>query len=194
MNPTDRFLAAALLVFATLCVAGIVHIVAILAIPRLVEADPFARLSALTEPGRMQLLPRPAPGAPLPPFSDPAVARAVCLFDLSKTALRLAGTIDADRLLMLSFRTRDGHVFFALTDRAAVRRELNILVLSPSQLEEIETSAGTDEDAPQELRLVAPAVQGIVLVDAPSPLPGEWPGAEERVMRLRCEAEAIAVE
>lgn len=191
MSATDRFLAGVLLVLATLCVAGIVHIVAILAIPRLVDADPYMRLSALTEPGRMQLLPRPAPGAPLPRFSDPAVARAVCLFDLSKEALRLAGTIAADRLLTLSFRTRDGHVFFSLTDRAAVHGELNILVVSPSQLEEIETSANADEDSPQELRLVAPALQGIILVDTLVPLPGEWPAAEERVMRIRCEAEPI---
>lgn len=189
MNATDRLLAGALLVLATACVAGIVHIVSILALPRLVEADPFTRLSALTEPARMRLLPRPAPGRQLLPFADPAVARGACLFDLSTAPLRLAGTIDSDRLLTLSFRTRDGHVFFSMTDHAAARGELNILVVSPSQLEELEAASSADEDTAQELRLVSPALQGIILVDALAALPGEWTRAEERIMRVRCEAE-----
>ncbi len=194
MNATDRFLAGVLLALATACVAGIVHIVSILAIPRLVAADPFTRLSALTEPARLQLLPRPAPGTPLPPFSDPSVARGVCLFDLSKAPLRLVGKTDADRSLTLSFRTPDGHVFFSMTDRAAVRGVLNILVVSASLLEEIEASSSADEESPQELRLVAPTPRGIILVDALSVLPGEWTRAEERVTRIRCDAEPIAEE
>jgi uncharacterized membrane protein len=192
MTETDRLLVPGYFALAIACVAGIVHIVAILAMPRLAETDPFARLSSLVEPARMQLLPRPAPGAPLAPFADPALARGACLFDLSKTALRLVGTIDKDRLLTLSFRTRDGHVFFSMTDRAAVRGELNVLVVSPAQLEELESASTEDDDRSRELRLVAPALQGFVLADALAALPGEWSQAEERVMRIKCEAEPIS--
>jgi uncharacterized membrane protein len=194
MSRIERRVAWVLLVLATACVAGIVHIVSILAIPRLVESDPFTRLSALVTPARMQLLPRPAPGSRLLPFSDPAVVRGVCLFDLSKQPLRVVGTNDSERLLTLSFRTRDGHVFFSMTDQAAVRGELNILVVSPSQLEEVEATSSADEEPSQELRLVAPSLQGIILVDALSALPGEWGRAEERVMSIKCEAEPITEE
>jgi len=194
MSVLDRFLAGVLLLLATACVAGIVHIVSIFALPRLVEPDPFTRLSALATPAKMQLLPRPAPGAQLVPFADPAVARGACLFDLSTASLRLVGTIDSDRLLTLSFRTRDGHVFFSMTDHAAVRGELNILVVSPAQLEELEASSSEDDEPSQELRLVAPALQGIILVDALAALPGEWTRAEDRVMRLRCAAETKSEE
>ncbi len=194
MNALDRFLAGVLFVLAIACVAGIVHIVSILALPGLVASDPFARLSAIAEPGRIQLLPRPAQGSRLLPFSDPAVARGACLFDLTKAPLRLAGSIDSDRLLTLSFRTRNGHVFFSMTDHAASRGVLNILVLSPSQLEELEASSNEDDEPSQELRLVAPALQGIILVDTLSALPGEWTRAEERIMRIRCEAEPLSEE
>jgi uncharacterized membrane protein len=189
MSALDRFLAGVLLLLATLCVGGIVHIVSILALPRLVEPDPFTRLSALATPAKMQLLPRPAPGTQLAPFSDPAVARGACLFDLSTAPLRLVGTIDSDRLLTLSFRTRDGHVFFAMTDHAAVRGALNVLVVSPAQLEELEASSSEDDEPSQELRLVAPEPRGIILVDSLAALPGEWARAEDRVMRIKCAAE-----
>jgi uncharacterized membrane protein len=191
MNATDRALAHLRLGLAIVCFAGIVHIVVILSGPRLVRSDAFARLATLAEPGRMKLLPRPIPGSALLPFSDPAVARGVCLFDLSKAPLRLQGNPDSDRLLTLSFRTRDGAVFFSMTDRAAVRGSLNILVVSPAQLEEIETSSSAEEESAQELRLVAPATQGIVLVEALSALPGEWTRTEERVQRISCEPEPI---
>lgn len=189
MNALDRFLAGVLLVLATACVAGIVHIVAILALPLLAASDAYTRLSNITTPARLQLLPRPTPGSQLLPFSDPAMVRGACLYDLSMAPLRLVGTIDSDRLLTLSFRTRNGLVFFSLTDHAAVRGELNILVVSPSQLEELEASSSEDEEPSQELRLVAPALQGFILVDALVALPGEWTGAEERIRQIRCEAE-----
>jgi uncharacterized membrane protein len=192
VTTTDRLLAGTLLALAILGVAGIVHIVTILVIPRLVDTDPFARLSSATAPARMQLLPRPAPGSPFGAFSDPAMARGACLFDLSKAALRLAGTIDEGRLLTLSFRTRAGYVFFSMTDRAAVRGELNILVVSPQQLEEIEAASNAEEDSAQELRLVTPTTEGIVLVEALSSLPGEWTAAEEAITRIRCEAEPVS--
>lgn len=194
MNGIERLAAWVLLVLATACVAGIVHIVSIFALPRIVDADPFTRLAMLMTPARMQLLPRPAPGSQLVPFSDPAMVRGVCLFDLSKQPLRVVGTNDSERLLTLSFRTRDGHVFFSMTDQAAVRGELNILVLSPSQLEEVEASSSADDEPSQELRLVAPSLQGIILVDALAALPGESARAEERVMSIKCEAEPITEE
>jgi uncharacterized membrane protein len=189
MNALDRWLARVLLLLAACCIAAIVHIVSVLALPRLAEPDAFTRLLALFPPARMQLLPRPVPGSQLVPFADPAMARGACLFDLAAAPLRLAGTVDPDRLLTLSFRTPNGHVFFSMTDHAAVRGALDILVLSPSQLEELEAAPSEDEEPSQELRLVAPSVQGIILVDALAALPGEWARAEERILRIKCEAE-----
>lgn len=194
MNALDRFLAGVLFVLATACVAGIVHIVSIFGLPRLAAADPFARLSGLAASARLQLLPRPSPGPPLLPFEDPAIARGVCLFDLTAAPLRVVGTTDADRMLALSFRSRDGHVFFSMTDRAAVRGVLNILLLSPAQLEEIESSPSEDDETSQELRLVAPTLQGIVVVDALAARPGEWPAAEDRVRQIKCDSEPISEE
>jgi uncharacterized membrane protein len=194
MTWLDRLGAAALLLLAMLCVAGIVHIGTILALPKIATPDAFTRLSALVKSGRMTILPRALPGTTLLPFADPAVARGLCMFDLSKAALRLRGTVDPDELVTFSFRTREGHVFYSMTDRAAQQGRVDVLLLSQAQLEAIEAAVNEDEETSQELRLVAPEVKGLIFVDALAAFPGDWANAVRRVEQITCEAEAIAEE
>ncbi len=69
MSGLDRFLAGLLWCLAILCVAGIVHILAVFNLPKFERNGPFARISALTRTGGLTLLPRagPAPnGRPSP--------------------------------------------------------------------------------------------------------------------------------
>lgn len=189
----DRLLAGALFLLAVICIAGIVHILTIFSVPAFVEDDAFARLSQVGKPAHMVMLPHPSPVTRLVPFADPAIARGMCLFDLSKNALRLRGTLEPDELVTFSFRTRNGYVFYSMSDRAAQRGAIDVLLLSQTQLEAIEAAAAaTEEDErAQELRLVAPEKQGIIFVDALAAFPGEWSKAVQRVARVTCEAEHI---
>jgi uncharacterized membrane protein len=196
MKMSDRLIAGALFFLAVICIAGIVHILSIFILPALVEDDAFARLSQVGKPAHMVMLPHPNPVTKLVPFADPAIARGLCLFDLSKDALRLRGTLEPDELVTFSFRTRNGYVFYSMTDRAAQHGAIDVLLLSQAQLEAIEAApTATEEDEPvQELRLVAPEIQGIIFVDALAAFPGEWSKAVQRVARVTCEAEHIAEE
>jgi uncharacterized membrane protein len=168
-------------------VAGIVHILVIFNLTKLQKNDPLTRISALAKTSTLTLLPRAGPDTGLAPFSDPALAQGACLFDLSRGPMHLRGEIEADRMLTLSFRTSGGDVFYSMTDRAAQRGQIDVLVLSPDQLETLE--ADDDEEPAQALRLVAPTTKGFVLVNALAAFPGDRAEAERRVMAISCEAE-----
>ncbi len=189
MNRLDRVLAGILWCLGILFTAALVHLLAVFNLHKFEGKDPLSRLSALAKPGEMTLLPRAAPGHEWAPFSDPALAQGVCIYDLSRNPVRLSGEIDGDKMLTLSFRTPTGEIFYSMTDRAAQHGKIDVLILTPDQLESLEAEADDDEEAPQELRLVAPAQKGFVLVNALAAFPSERQEAEERVKAMVCAPE-----
>ncbi len=188
MSRLDRLLAGLLWFLAALCVAGIVHILVVFNFAKLDGKSPMARLSALAKPGEMTLLPRASSGHEWAPFLDPALAQAACLFDLARAPARVSGEIDGARMLTLSFRTPSGDIFYSMTDRAAQRGRIDVLILTEDQLESLEAEG--DDEAPRELRLVAPTKTGFVLVNALAAFPSERQQAEARVKAISCEPEA----
>lgn len=191
MTLTDRLLTLLLYGIAVAFVAGVVHIVAVLIMPEFAPHDAFSRLSSLSAANQPVLLPPALPGHELTPFEDPAVARAVCIFDLAHGSLHVRANIDPDQLLTLSFRSRGGRVFYGVTDRAAVHGRIDIRIVTAAQLQALE--ATDDEDnPPQELRLVAPEMKGFVLIDALVARPSARAAAEARATSVVCAPEAVA--
>lgn len=188
---TNRFLALVLYGLATAFVAGIVHLASVFAMPQVAPHDAFARLSALAQPNQTVLLPAAVPGHELAPFQDPAMAQAVCMFDLTRESVRLSAKLEGDDLVTLSFRSRTGRVFYAMTDRAATKGTIDIHILTPAQLQAVQ--ADDDEDNPsQELRLVAPELKGFVLIEALVRYPSERAAAEARALSVSCAPEDVA--
>ena len=171
-------------VLGCLVVAGIVHIVSIFAMPRLAPADAFARMSALTAPHRVTLLPpaKPEEGGP---FDDPAFAQGVCRYDLSQGPVRLRATLPPDALMLLSFHARQGQIFYSMTDRSATRGKLDVLLLTRQQLDVVEANDPEDE-LPQDLRIIAPTMEGFLLFRALAEFPGEMAEAQARIRSLTC--------
>jgi uncharacterized membrane protein len=191
MNLSDRFSGFLPYVVAVVFVAAAVHLVSILAMPELAPHDAYARLSALAKPGRMTLLPRALPGHEITPFEDPALAQAVCLYDLSNGPLDLHAELEDSGLLTLSFRTRSGRIFYSMTDQAALHGEIEVRIMTQPQLEAVEEN--DDEEEPlQELRLVAPSMKGFVLVNALAAFPSERAEAESRATSISCSPETVA--
>lgn len=62
MSQTDRLLAGLLWLLGVLCVAAVTHIIAIFALPDFAEKDPYARISELTKPAELTILPPARPG------------------------------------------------------------------------------------------------------------------------------------
>jgi uncharacterized membrane protein len=169
-------------------VAALVHIVAILIIPLYATRDAFARLSELGPANATIVLPQPGPQQRLIPYGDPAVASAFCRFDLSAGPLRVKAPADPSGFVSLSFHTRRGSIFYALTDKAATHGALEALVVTEEQLRALE--AKDDEDTPvQDLRIVSATSAGFVLMRSLSEEPSLYPRAEGAVKSLSCASE-----
>jgi uncharacterized membrane protein len=192
MNLSDRLFGFLLYLAGIVFVAGVVHFVSILAMPELAPHDAYARLSALAKPSQMTLLPRALPGHEITPFEDPALAQAVCLYDLSTGPLDIHADIGDPGLLTLSFRTRSGRIFYSMTDQAALHGTIDVRIMTQPQLEAIEANDDDEDEPLQELRLVAPGMKGFVLVNALAAFPSERAEAEARATSISCSPETVA--
>lgn len=177
----DRLRAAAPWIAATLMVAGVVHIATILLMPAVSRRDAFARIEALGPRATVIPVAPARPGRELAVFNDPATAIAVCRYDLADGPLRLSAQAPGDDFVSLSFRTRDNVVFYAMTDRAALRGAIDVVVSTQDQLDATEAQDAEDS-APAETRLVSPTREGYVYMRALAATPGQ---AEEAAARLR---------
>ncbi len=168
-----------------LIVAGIVHIVSILAMPRLAPRDAFARMERLAPAHRMTLLPAASPEGGSPPFEDPALVQGVCRYDLAAGPVRLRAELSSDVLTLFSFHARFGQLYYSMTDRSATRGKLDVLLVTPAQLEAVEANDSEDE-LPQELRILAPTLQGFILARALAERAGDLDETRKRVMAIGC--------
>ncbi len=164
-----------------LIIAGLVHIATIFILPRLAQKDAFARISAIAAPHKVVILPDGAGG----PFDDPALAQGVCRFDLSQGPVRLRATLPLDPLMLFSFHTRRGQIFYSMTDRSATRGKLDVLLLTREQLNAVEANDPEDE-LPQDLRIIAPTLDGFLLFRSLAEFPGEMAEAKARIAALTC--------
>jgi uncharacterized membrane protein len=185
----DRLLSTIPFFAAIACVAGIVHIASVLAMPAVAPQDALTRLAAAARAGEgVVLLPPASPGREIMPYEDPSVALGVCRFDLSRGFFRVRTSTDGEHYIALSFHTRSGRVFYATTDRSALRGKINVAIVNAAQLEALEATDPEDEPPP-DLRLLAPGPIGFVLVRALAERPNELPKAEARVTAVTCAPE-----
>ena len=171
-------------------IGALVHLVTILAIPSLAMRDAFARLAPLGPVNATIALERPGPLSRQTPYGDPAIASAFCRFDLSNGPVRVTAHFVRSGFASLSFHTRTGSVFYALTDKAAVRGQLEALILTAAQLRVVAAKDNEDEPS-QELRIVSSTDEGFALVRAFSEQPGLYPQAQADARSLVCLTEPV---
>jgi uncharacterized membrane protein len=173
--------------FATLCglvLAGIVHLSAVLAMPWLSERDAFSRLRPTLTADKSELVVAPAATDTWLPRPDPAVAVSACAYNLDEGPVRISANTGA-LFQSLSFHTKGGGAFFAITDRAAVRGVLELVVMTRRQLDE--ALAAEDEDEPStDVRIVAPRGEGLVVVRALAAFPSLRGAAEDAAKSVSC--------
>lgn len=188
----QKLVGASLWLLVTVLVAVLTHLTAILILPKVATRDAAHRLGKLGTSGGMTLLPRAEPGATLIPFSDPAAVQGICFFDLTDAPVRLKTNVEEGRLLTLSFRTPEGQIFYAMTDRAALRGTIDIHLVTDAQLQVVEAGDDEDQGLPTELRLKAPAKRGLIVANALVARPGDREAAEALVKAITCRPEPIA--
>ena len=185
MNAFSRWGEFVFWVIAVAVLTGLTHIALILLMPSVAARDAFSILSEIAPVGATEVLPRPTPGARRLPFLDPTTAAAFCRYDLTQGPIRVRAPVGRAGFFSLSFHSRRGAVFYALTDRAAAHGKLEAVIATAAQLRALQ--AGDDEDNPsQELRIVSPTTYGFVLTRVLSELPSLYPQAEEQARTLQC--------
>lgn len=184
MSNAGRF---ALATACGLILAAMVHIVAILLMPWLSQQDALARLRSTATADRAELIAAPGRGTTWLPSPDPAVAVAACAYNLEEGPLRIAART-GDLFQSVSFHTRAGGVFFAVTDKAAVRGALDLVVMTRGQLDE--TLALEDDTEPsRDVRIVAPNREGFVIIRVLAPMPSLRDRAESAAKSVACTTE-----
>ncbi|MDE3176387.1 MAG: DUF1254 domain-containing protein [Pseudomonadota bacterium] len=184
---------ARLLYYAALIgvVAALTHLVALLLVPSFAARDAFARVEALGPPFKTVALPAPGPQARDFPYADPAVAASVCVYDLSAGPVRASAPLGRAVFASLSFHSRRGVAFYALTDRAANKGRMEALIVTAEQLRAL--VAHDDEDNPSDdLRIVSPTLKGFVMARALSGGLDLLAQAAEQAGAMTCAAEPIA--
>ena len=174
----------AVLLFCAL--AGIAHILTVLLIPRYAVLDAASAFLNTGADARAELI-RPDQQGQMPIIdADAMTAIAVCGFDLADGPLRVSART-GQALLSLSLHVRGGGVFYAVTDRAAQRGLIEFVVLNRRQFED-RVAKDDDGDSQRELRIVAPAEQGIMVARALLKQPSDRPMAEALVSAVACGA------
>jgi uncharacterized membrane protein len=173
--------------FATLCglvLAGIVHLSAVLAMPWLSERDAFSRLKPTLTADKSELVSAPAARDTWLPHPDPAAAVSACAYNLDEGPVRISANT-GPLFQSLSFHAKGGGAFFAITDRAAVRGVLEVVVMTRVQLDQ--ALAEEDEDEPStDVRIIAPQREGLVVVRVLAAFPSLREAAEQAAKSVSC--------
>src|SRR5262249_3688852 len=118
------------------------------------------------------------------PFMDPAFAAAVCRYDLTTGPLKFSVPISA-AYTSVSFYTRGEVAYYALNDRSAGRRVIELELMTREQRNNL---PGDEEiTAADRLIIESPTTPGLVLIKALAPEAGLLPAARNVLATARCQ-------
>lgn len=172
-----------LLLFGGALLGGIVHIATVIILPRTATQDAYSRLSAVASVNKVTALPEPTAGTALMPLMDPAMALAVCRYDLSQGPLKLTVPVSL-AYTSVSFYTRTDVAYYAINDRAAGRRVIELELMTQAQHEQIPEEENVT--AADRLIVDSPTTTGLILIRALAPEPGLMPKVAAAVSAATC--------
>jgi len=172
-----------LLLLGGALLGGVVHLATVIILPRTATQDAYARLTPITPVNTVVALPIPSPEKAIMPFMDPAFASAVCRYDLSEGPLKLTVPV-SPAYTSVSFYTRYDVAYYAINDRAAGRRVIELDLMTAAQHEQVPE----DEEITAADRLIveSPTPTGLIAIRAMAPEPGLMPVAQSAVAASRC--------
>lgn len=167
-----------------LLLGGIVHLATVLLLPRAATQDAYARLAPVAAPNSVVSLPAPTPDDAALPFMDPAFATAVCRYDLASGPIKLRVPV-SQAYTSVSFYNRNGVAYYAINDRAAGRRIIELDLMTTQQRAQLPD----DEEVTAADRLIveSPTGTGLIMVRTFSPEPGLMPMARRALIAAQCQ-------
>ena len=170
-------------IIAGVLLGGVVHLVSVLALPRIASQDAYSRLAPTTKLNAVTPLPLADPANSPLPFMDPAFAMAICRYDLSSGPLKLTVPV-SQAYTSVSFYTRNEVAYYAINDRSAGRKVIELDLMTEAQHNELRE----DEEvtAADRLIIVSPTATGLILMKALAPEPGLMPQAQATLAASSC--------
>ncbi len=176
----------ALWLLGGILLGGIVHLSAVLWLPALATQNAYSRLTPVTSINTVTPIPSPTPEKSALPFLDPAVAMAVCRYDLGRGPLKFSMPVSA-AYTSVSFYTRHALAYYAINDRAAGRRVIELDLMTGAQRAEL---PGDEElTAADRLIVESPTRTGLIVIKALAPEPSLMSAAQQALTAARCAAE-----
>jgi uncharacterized membrane protein len=168
-------------------VAGITHIATVFALPHFARSDIFSRLDEEAPVNAMALVDRRALMSW--PYADPAMAIAVCRYDLAEGPVRIRVPL-SETFLSIAFALPRRGIFASVSDRAATGGALDIVLATEAQLDRI-TRLDEEDQAVEEIRITAPRPAGLAILKVIVDRPSARERAEAVLRRAQCGSEAL---
>ena len=117
------------------------------------------------------------------PFMDPAFAVAICRYDLSGGPIKLTVPV-SQAYTSVSFYTRNEVAYYAINDRSAGRKVIELDLMTEEQHAELPE----DEEVTAADRLIidSPTATGLIVLKALAPEPGLMPQAQASLAASSC--------
>jgi len=142
---------------------GVVHLVSVLGLPRIATQDAYSRIAAVSRDNTVTPLAQTDPSNALLPFMDPAFATAVCRYDLSKGPIKLTVPV-SQSYTSVSFYTHSDVAYYAINDRSAGRRVIELDLMTEAQHEALPEEE--DVTAADRLIIDSPSETGLIVLKA----------------------------
>jgi uncharacterized membrane protein len=172
-------------ILGALLLGGIVHLSTVLAMPQAATQDAYSRLARLAPVNRLVPLAAPSAQDTIMPFMDPAFAVSVCRYDLSAGTLKFNAPV-SQAYTSVTFYTRKSIAYYAINDRAAGRRSIELDLMTAEQHAELPEQE--EVTAADRLIIESPTTTGLIILRALAPEPGLMAMARQALAGARCRA------
>jgi uncharacterized membrane protein len=163
---------------------GVVHLATVLLLPTMATQDAYSRLTPLTPVNKVVPIPAPSPDKATMPFMDPAFAMAVCRYDLTDAPMKFSVPI-SQAYTSVSFYTRSDIAYYAINDRAAGRRVIELDLMTPDQHNDLPDNE--EITAADRLIVESPTNTGLIVIKALAAEPGLLASAQNLLASARCQ-------
>ena len=170
-------------IIAGVLLGAVVHLVSVLALPKIATQDAYSRLTPITKLNAVTQLPAGDPSNTLMPYLDPAFAVAICRYDLSGGPIKLKVPV-SQAYTSVSFYTRDELAYYAINDRSAGKKVIELDLMTEAQHNDLPE----DEDVTAADRLIidSPTSTGLIVMKALAPEPGLMAQAQASLAASSC--------
>jgi uncharacterized membrane protein len=170
-----------------LLLGGVVHLAMVLLLPSVASQDAYSRLAPLAPVNTVAAIPAPTPDKAVMPFMDPAFAVAVCRYDLNDGPLKFSMPV-SQAYTSVSFYTRAELPYYAINDRAAGRRVIELDLMTSDQHNDLPDNE--EITAADRLIVESPTTTGLIILKALAPEPGLLPMAQRALAGAQCRVQS----